>query len=81
MPGNKNPQLQPKKNQKKAAKPKKQGNGKWVWLGILIMLVLIAAGGVIGYQRNSSGKILIKSNLLAAAQQYNLAIADIQNGK
>ncbi|HNY20439.1 MAG TPA: hypothetical protein PKJ76_10415, partial [Flexilinea sp.] len=83
IPANKNPQAQPKKNQKKAAKPKKHGNGKWVWLGILIMLVLIAAGGVIGYQtgiqaRQNSYK---EQSIKAAAQQYNLAIADIQNGK
>ena len=81
--GGKNQPNQGKKQSKKSTKPKKQGNAKWVWLGILIMLILIVAGAVIGYNsavraRTNSQK---EQSVRAAAQQYQLALTDIEGQK
>lgn len=71
-----------RKQPKKASKPKKPSNAKWVWLGILIMLIFIAAGAVFGYNsavsaRRSTQK---EQSVKAAAQQYQLAMTDMEAG-
>ena len=71
----------PQKPVKKGKKAKKPGNGKWVWLGILLMLILIVLGAIVGYNsaiasRQASYK---EQSIKASAQQYQLALIDIEN--
>lgn len=80
MPPGAHPQA-PQKPVKKVKKAKKPGNGKWVWLGILLMLVLVVLGAIVGYNsalasRQASYK---EQSIKASAQQYQLALIDIEN--
>ncbi len=72
----------PGKKQKKAQKPKKPGNAKWVWLGILVMLILMVVGGILGYNAAVSARKTAynQQSVKAAAQQYQLALTDMENG-
>ncbi len=65
----------------KAKKPKKASNAGWVLLGIAIMLILIAVGGVMGYNSAISARQaqFDAQSVQVASQQYQLALVDIQN--
>lgn len=64
----------------KKPKQKKPSNAGWVLLGIVLMLVLIAGGAVLGYNSAISARKAQYNaqSVQAAAQQYQLALADIE---
>jgi hypothetical protein len=65
------------------AKPKKKRHGKWVWLGILIMLVLTAAGAAIGYSRAVKVRLAAETDqrITFATTQFMLAQQDQDAGR
>lgn len=75
-----------KKNKSsKKQKTKKKSGGSivgWIFLGIFLMLALAIAGGVLGYNTAISARQAEYSrrSMMAAAEQYQMAIADIENG-
>lgn len=70
------------KMKKAGKKPKKPGNGKWIWLGILLMLILVVAGAIAGYNAAVASRQAAyrEQSVKASAQQYQLALIDIENG-
>lgn len=64
----------------KVGKPKR---GKWVWLGILLVLIGIGVGGWLGYNNAVSIRVKEQSNkvALAATEQFQLALADQAAGR
>lgn len=85
FPGRIPPQTPPSsmgmKQPPKQKKPKKSGSAKWVWLGILLMLLLIVGGVAFGYSsgiraRKDREKILRSEK---ATEQFQLAMLDIEN--
>ena len=74
-------EAQPEEGTKKD-KPKKVRHGKWVWLGILIMIVLGAIGTGIGYWQamNARMKAENEMRLEKAAMHFVMAEQDQKNG-
>jgi hypothetical protein len=64
----------------KVGKPKR---GKWIWLGILLILIGIGAGGWLGYNNAVDIRLKEQSNkvALAATEQFQLAVADQAAGR
>jgi hypothetical protein len=62
-----------------AGKPKRAG---WVWLGILMMFLIAAAGSAIGYgfAMKARAEAEMNNRLTAAATQFILSQKDIENG-
>lgn len=63
--------------------PKKVRRAKWIWLGILIMLVITALGAGTGYVYAMQIRLTEENNqkLTAATTQFLLAEKDQQNGQ
>ncbi|TLN12056.1 hypothetical protein FDZ74_10355 [bacterium] len=65
---------------KKASKPRR---GRWIWLGILVLILGVAAGGGLGYstgmQDRKSGEL--NQITTASTTQYELAMADISENR
>ena len=71
---------------KKAKKAKKKKGGSlvgWIFLGILLMIGLGVAGGYFGYKMaiNARQAEYSRKSKMAAAEQYQMALADIEQGK
>lgn len=66
----------------KTDKPKKVRHGKWVWLGILIMIVIAALGSGISYGLAMNARMDAEKNLRLekAATQFVMAEQDQMNG-
>ena len=74
------------KNSKKGKKAGKKGGGSVfgsILLGILLMIILAVGGGFLGYNTaiNARQAEYSRKSKLAAAEQYQLALTDIENGK
>ena len=74
-----------KKDKKKTSKKQKKSNGSvvgWIFLGIFLMLILAGLGAYMGYQAaiNARQAEYKRQVMVAAAEQYQMAIADIQQG-
>ena len=72
------------KNKAKKSKKKKGGSlVGWIFLGILLMIGLAVAGGFIGYNTaiNARQAEFSRRSMMAAAEQYQLALVDIEQGK
>ena len=75
-----------KSGKKEQKKKKKKGNGSlfgWILLGIVLMIALGVFGGILGYNtaiiaRQAEYK---RRSMMAAAEQYTMAISDIEQGK
>lgn len=88
-PGNQ--PVNPAQNNKQAKKQKKTGTKKkgkgsiigYILLGILLMIGLAVAGGFLGYNAAISARKAeyTRRSMMAAAEQYQMAIADIEQGK
>ncbi|KAF0110483.1 MAG: hypothetical protein FD147_1629 [Chloroflexi bacterium] len=65
------------------SKSKKTRRGKWVWLGILIMLLIAMAGSAIGYSSALKIRLAEETNkrLVLATTQFELALQDQQAGR
>ena len=89
MPNQPMPQQpNPNKKQGKTKKDskKKKGNGSivgWILLGIVLMIALGVIGGVLGYNTAISARQAeyTRRSMMAAAEQYQMALADIEQGK
>ena len=78
------PQNSGNEKNKKTKKGKKGGSiVGWIFLGILLMLLLAVAGGFLGYKTaiNARQAEYSRRSKMAAAEQYQLALADIEQGK
>ncbi|MBA4374597.1 MAG: hypothetical protein C0401_00295 [Anaerolinea sp.] len=64
-------------------KSKKTRRGKWIWLGILIMLLIAMAGSTIGYSSALKIRLAEETNkrLVLATTQFELALQDQQAGR
>lgn len=74
------PQQPGKKPQKvKIQKPKGDGFGRWVFMGIVLFLLLTIGGGVLGYNTAISARqsAANEQRIKAASQQFQLALQDI----
>ncbi len=69
----------------KTAKKKKKGGSLvgWIFLGILLMIALGIGGGYLGYKMaiNARQAEYSRKSKMAAAEQYQMALADIEQGK
>ena len=79
-------QPQNSKGGKKEQKKKKKGKGSlfgWILLGIVLMIALGVFGGILGYNTaiNARQAEYKRRSMMAAAEQYTMAISDIQQGK
>lgn len=73
------------KKQKKAG-TKKKGKGSlvgYIFLGILLMFGIAIAGGFLGYNTaiNARKAEYNRRSMMAAAEQYQMALSDIEQGK
>ena len=81
------PEQKGKKGKKTSAKnangKKKQSMVGWVLLGILLMLGVVILGGVVGYNSAISARQAEynRKAKMAAAEQYTLALSDIEQGQ
>ena len=81
------PEQKGKKGKKTSAKnatgKKKQSMVGWVLLGILLMIGVVVLGGVFGYNSaiNARQAEYNRKSKMAAAEQYTLAISDIEQGR
>ncbi len=81
------PEQKGKKGKKTSAKnttgKKKQSMVGWVLLGILLMLGVVILGGVFGYNSAISARQAEynRKAKMAAAEQYTLALSDIEQGQ
>ena len=71
---------------KKAKTAKKKKGGSlvgWIFLGILLMIALGIGGGYLGYKMaiNARQAEYSRKSKMAAAEQYQMALADIEQGK
>ena len=71
---------------KKAKTAKKKKGGSlvgWIFLGILLMIGLGIGGGYLGYKMaiNARQAEYSRKSKMAAAEQYQMALADIEQGK
>ena len=74
----------PGKKKTKAVKKKKGGSLiGWIFLGILLMIALGIGGGFLGYKMaiNARQAEYSRKSKMAAAEQYQMALADIEQGK
>ena len=74
-----------KKDKKQASKKQKKSGGSvvgWIFLGIFLMLVIAFLGGYLGYQSaiNARQAEYKRQVMVAAAEQYQMAISDIELG-
>ena len=78
-------QPQKGKNGKKDQKKKKKGGSLigWILLGIVLMIALAIGGGFLGYNTAISARQAEykRRSMMAAAEQYTMAISDIEQGK
>ncbi len=88
LPGNQPMPPAQNKNAKKSKKSgsKKKGNGSiigYIFLGIFLMIAIAVAGGFLGYNTaiNARKAEYTRRSMMAAAEQYQMAIADIEQGK
>ncbi len=69
---------------KKEKKKKKKGGSLvgWIFFGIFLMVALIIAGGFLGYKTaiNARQAEYSRKSKMAAAEQYQMALADIEQG-
>ena len=67
----------------KASKPRKKRGGKWVWLGILVFVLLIAAGVFFGYRNGVQRRITNEKMILMdqIAFQLEWTYKDIDAGR
>ena len=69
----------------KTEKKKKKGGSLvgWILLGILLMILLGVGGGFLGYKMaiNARQAEYSRKSKMAAAEQYQMALADIEQGK
>ena len=69
----------------KTEKKKKKGGSLvgWILLGILLMILLGVGGGFLGYTMaiNARQAEYSRKSKMAAAEQYQMALADIEQGK
>ncbi len=66
-------------------KKKKKKSGSlvgWIFLGIFLMIALIIGGGLLGYRTaiNARQAEYSRKSKMAAAEQYQMALADIEKG-
>lgn len=68
---------------RKPPKPKGDGFGRWVFLGILVFFLFVSGGAVLGYKTAISAREAQANaqKIQAASQQYQLALIDIENEK
>lgn len=79
-------QPQNTKDKNKEQKKKKKGKGSlfgWILLGIVLMIALGIFGGILGYNTaiNARQAEYKRQSMMAAAEQYTMAISDIEQGK
>jgi tetratricopeptide (TPR) repeat protein len=62
---------------------RKSRRGRWVWLGILILILGVGAGGLFGYYSGIQARKAGEVNQITAAAttQYELGVADISEGR
>lgn len=62
---------------------KKVKRGKWIWLGILGMLILILAGAGVGYASAIRARVIEQNNqrLITATTQFELGLVDQREGR
>ena len=85
------PESPDQKNNKQTKKQKKAGTRKkgkgsivgYILLGILLMIGLAVAGGFLGYNTaiNARKAEYNRRSMMAAAEQYQMALADIEQGR
>lgn len=80
------PGQQPQNTKTQKKKTKKKGKGSiigWIFLGIFLMLGLAALGAYMGYNTaiNARQAEYKRRSMMAAAEQYQMAISDIEQGK
>lgn len=63
--------------------PAKVKRGKWIWLGILIILMMVLAGSGVGYASAMRARSVEENNqrLLIATTQFELGLVDQDQGK
>lgn len=73
----------PPEPQTEIEKPTKPRRGRWIWLGILIVILGIAAGGLLGYSTAMRQRSAAEINQVTAAAttQYELGLADLAEGR
>ena len=61
----------------------KMKRGKWIWLGLLGMLILILFGAGVGYASAIRARIIEQANqrLIAATTQFELGLVDQREGR
>ncbi len=71
------------KNKKKKTKKQSGSIVGWVFLGIFLMIALAIGGGYLGYKSaiNAREAEYTRKSRMAAAEQYQMALADIEQGK
>ncbi|WP_075073448.1 tetratricopeptide repeat protein [Longilinea arvoryzae] len=69
-------------NQSEGKKTSRPRRGKWIWLGILILILGAAAGGWLGYSSGIRARKAMEINQLTAVTttQFELGLADITDG-
>lgn len=79
------PGQQQNTGKKKSKKSKKKGssNAGWVILGIFLMFAIAIGGGYLGYKTAINARLaeFSRKSKMAAAEQYQMALADIEQGK
>lgn len=78
------PQNTEKKQSKKSKNKKKGGSlAGWVILGIFLMLAIAIGGGFLGYRTAINARMAeySRKSKMAAAEQYQMALVDIEQGK
>ncbi len=86
VPPNQNgavPQNTGKPSDKKTKKKKKGSVVGWIFLGLFLMIALGVGGGYLGYRMAISARQaeFSRRSKMAAAEQYQMALADIEQGK
>ena len=86
QPGPQQSNSNKKQGKNKKDSKKKKGNGSivgWILLGIVLMIALGIIGGVLCYNASISSRQAeyTRRSMMAAAEQYQMALADIEQGK
>lgn len=73
----------PQEAEVETSKVAKRRRGRWIWLGILIVILGIAAGGLLGYQTAMRQRMMAQAEQVTAAAttQYELGLADLAEGR